>query len=94
MKPPSSSKKNRLESCIAFLAVGVPVLLFGLLIAIGPHSIQKVMDKRDFDGKIHTHSTNSTKLTRLSPHETEEKDSREMRALLSCVAVHESSSSI
>ena len=48
------------------MAVGVPVLLFGLLIAIGPHSIQKVMDKRDFDGKIHTHSTNSTKLPRLS----------------------------
>jgi len=47
------------------LAVGVPVLSFGLLIALGPHSIQKVMDKRDFDGKIHTHSTNSTKLTRL-----------------------------
>jgi hypothetical protein len=37
------------------------------IIALGPHSIQKVMDKRDFDGKIHTHSTNSTKfkLTRL-----------------------------
>ena len=48
------------------MAVGVPVLSFGLLIALGPHSIQKVMDKRDFDGKIHTHSTNSTKLTRLS----------------------------
>ena len=56
------------------MAVGVPVLLFGLLIALGPHSIQKVMDKRDFDGKIHTHSTNSTKLTRLSRGEESQSE--------------------
>ena len=58
------------KAVLHFWLVVVPVLSFGLLIALGPHSIQKVMDKRDFDGKIHTHSTQSTnstkfKLTRL-----------------------------